>query len=157
SISILSRGEDSSRWVTDASTTPSRRSNSDRTPEVAPLFRKEENHARELEHSGNQLKNYRGEEWPERAEQCRVVQLQEEDWHADGREHIENDRGKSLAFDLSQVQTSKGFSARNYEHHENHKCDTAAPSPDSQWHRFHGEQQQSHHAKTQRQDGIGEQ
>jgi hypothetical protein len=35
----------------------------------APLFRRQENHPRKLEHRGNKLNNDPGEEWPERAEQ----------------------------------------------------------------------------------------
>jgi hypothetical protein len=66
-----------SPWITAAFTTLNRRSKFRQARTFAVLFGQQKDHALKLEHGGDQLKNNPREEWLERAEKHRVVQLQE--------------------------------------------------------------------------------
>jgi len=72
-------------------------------------------------------------------------------------DQIKDEASDAFALQLSQIQTTKVFRHRNGDDQRNRECDSAAPSPDSGRDRFDREQHHSHHAKTQRQEGIGEQ
>src|SRR5262249_9046249 len=65
--------------------------------------------------------------------------------------------GEALSLCVLQTQSTKALCHRNWKQQRNDERDAAAPSPDCRRRWFDGEQQQSHHAKTQRKKGIGEQ
>src|SRR5437870_5924649 len=59
---------------------------------VAALFRRQENHARKLEHGGDKLEDNPSEEWPKCAEERSVVQLQEVCCYPEDSEQIKTNR-----------------------------------------------------------------
>jgi hypothetical protein len=59
----------------------------------AALFRRQKNHPRELEHRGNKLNNDPAEEWPKRAEQSDIKQLQQDRPRPKSGEQIKNEVG----------------------------------------------------------------
>ena len=79
-----------SPWITADFTTPSQCRDLRRYARcefsVADLFRRQEHHARKLQHSGKKLQANPSEEWPERAEQGDVIRLQENGCPPESRE-----------------------------------------------------------------------
>ena len=80
-----------SPWITGDFMTPNQGTDVHRyaRPEFGALpilCGRQKNHARKLEHGGNKLKNNSSKEWPERAEERIVVQLQEVCCYPEGPE-----------------------------------------------------------------------
>src|SRR5438132_14410956 len=71
------------------------------------LFVSQQNHACKLEHAGDKLNDNPSEERPERAEEGRVVQLQQVCCYSDGSEQIKNEPRERLRLYLPESQATK--------------------------------------------------